>query len=361
MDVCGPFVTSYQGNKYLLTFQDAFTKYVEAFPMPDQKSETIAKIFVTEIISRHGTPKQLLTDQGTNFISKLMKDICKLLQIEKLQTTPFHPQSNGMIERSHRVFKDVISHYVSRSQQDWDSWIPYVLMSYRFNIHSATGYTPFLLLYGRDPIFPFDDIIRPQSVKYDSDHNYVSELLGRLNNVYTTVRENLKTARDKQTYQYNKKSKDRNFYLGQLVYLHDPAIGTGLSKKLTKPWKGPYRIIEIKGPVTYRVKKLNSHKEVIVHANRLKPCSYDNYSESDQPTDAIPKLNLEFVEESEALSEPVKPADAARVIIQGFGQAPVQPVIEEPPTPLGTEIREGVRVSNRPHRPPKRFTFSEFD
>lgn len=364
MDICGPFVTSYAGNKYLLTFQDHFSKYVEAFPISDQKADTIARIFVTEIIARHGTPKQLLTDQGSNFLSNLFKNICKLLHIEKLQTTPYHPQSNGLIERSHRVFKDIISHYVAKSQQDWDIWIPYVVMAYRFNIHSSTGFSPYFLLHGRDPVLPFDDILKPQVVKYDYDQNYVSELMARLNSVFTTVRQNLDSAKARQAINYNKRTKSKYFDLGQLVYLNDPTVQVGLSKKLGKPWIGPYRIIEVKGPVTYKIRKLNGRQELVVHSNRLKLCQTDEQNFLDN-NEVIPVYDGNTPQIENVDDFGINPREVTMNIFPALTR--VLPDVPEPQSDvqneeeLGTVIRDGKKVCTRIRKPPKRFTFSEYD
>lgn len=286
-----------------------------------------------------------------------MKNVCKYLQVEKIQTTPYHPQSNGMIERSHRVFKDTISHYVAKNQQDWDNWVPYVLMAYRFNTHRSTGYSPFFLLYGRDPVLPFDDILRPVAIKYDIDHNYVSELMNRLNNAYVTVRQNLSECKEKQAIQYNKTSKNREFSLGDLVYLHDPTTQVGLSKKLGKPWTGPYRVIEVKGPVTYKIRLLNGRKELVVHANRLKPCQiFDENFEikiANKDDNDIDATNDQQTEQTQDVFG-INPRDVTLAIAQGMGVPPhvqIQEAEEGPDGTMGTIFRDGVRVSTRPHRP----------
>lgn len=161
MDIIGPLQTTKRGNKYLLTFQDAFTSYPEAIPLPDQKAETIAKVFVTEIVSRHGTPKQLLTDRGTNFVSELFKNVYKMLGITKLQTTAYHPMCNGRIERFHRTLADCMSHCVKEDQRDWDTRIPYVLMALRNSTNNTTGESPYFLLYDKKFNLPFDDVLEP--------------------------------------------------------------------------------------------------------------------------------------------------------------------------------------------------------
>ena len=101
MDIVGPLPLSNRGNKYLLTFTDYMTRYCEAIPIPNQTAEIIAQEFVHKIIMRYGVPKRLLTYQGRNFISSLFKAVCTLLGIQKLRTTPYHPQCNGLIAVSY--------------------------------------------------------------------------------------------------------------------------------------------------------------------------------------------------------------------------------------------------------------------
>jgi len=103
LDIVGPLNITTSGNKYLLTFQDDLTKFSKAIPIPNQEATTVAKEFVTKIICEHDIPETVLTDQGTNFLSEIFKNVCKLLKITKIQTTAYHPESNGALERSHRT------------------------------------------------------------------------------------------------------------------------------------------------------------------------------------------------------------------------------------------------------------------
>ena len=101
MDITSPYLMTPCKNKYLLTFIDHFTKYVEAFPIPDQTAETCARVYATQIIARHGTGSTLITDQGRSFISSFFKDTCRMLRIRRANTSSYHPSSNGMIEHWH--------------------------------------------------------------------------------------------------------------------------------------------------------------------------------------------------------------------------------------------------------------------
>ena len=101
-----PFTES--GIRYLHVFVDYLTKWVEAFPIQDQSAETIARLLVTEIFCRHGAPELLLSDRGANFLSNLFTEVCKLLNISKVNTSGYHPQTNGLVEKMNSTVIDAI-------------------------------------------------------------------------------------------------------------------------------------------------------------------------------------------------------------------------------------------------------------
>ena len=148
LDIVGPLTETTLGNKYILTFQDDLSKYLVAVPVPQQDAETVAKAFVLNIVLKLGVPGQILTDQGSSFLSDLFKNVCRLLRIKKVQTTAFRPESNGSLERSHRVLAEYLWHYVSEDQTDWDEWIPYAAYVYNTTVHTITTFTPSELVYG---------------------------------------------------------------------------------------------------------------------------------------------------------------------------------------------------------------------
>ena len=118
------FVKSRNGNKYAVVFIDYLTKWVEAFAVPDQSALTIAKLLVEEIISRHGVPRELLSDRGTNFLSKLMQEVCGVMGVNKVNTTAYHPQGDGLVERFNRTLQDMLSKTTERDGSNWDEKLP---------------------------------------------------------------------------------------------------------------------------------------------------------------------------------------------------------------------------------------------
>jgi transposase InsO family protein len=154
MDITGPYSVTPKKNKYLLTFIDHFTKYVEAFPITDVSAETCARIYATQIIARHGSGSTLITDQGSSFTSAFFRETRKILKVRKVRTSAYHAMSNGMVERFHRVLHDSIAHYIDSTGTNWDVVLPFFLMAYRGTPHSTTGYSPFYLLHGREMVLP---------------------------------------------------------------------------------------------------------------------------------------------------------------------------------------------------------------
>ena len=156
MDFVGPLPCTERGNKYVLVVGDYFSKWAEAYPLPDQKGETVVRVLLSEFVCRYGIPTIIHSDQGRNFESNVMKGLCSMLGIEKSRTTAYHPQSDGLVERLNRTLMGAVSKYVERDQRDWDLWLPFVLFSYRTTVHASTAMTPYELMFGRLPKVSLD-------------------------------------------------------------------------------------------------------------------------------------------------------------------------------------------------------------
>ncbi len=139
------------GNQYAVVFIDYLTKWVEVFAVADQKAETIAKLLVEGVICRRGAPQELLSDHGANFLSDLVLEVCKLFDIKKVNTSGYHPQTNGLCERFNSTLIQMLSKTVERYSHDWDRHLSYVLYAYRISVQEYTKESPFFLLCGRDP------------------------------------------------------------------------------------------------------------------------------------------------------------------------------------------------------------------
>lgn len=147
MDIVGPLEKSSTGNQYILVICDYATRYPEAFPL---RSITTAKVITAliQLFSRVGFPDEILTDQGTNFTSSLMKLLHEQLGIQSIRTSPYHPQTDGLVERFNQTLKRMLRKFVNDTGKDWDKWLPFLLYAYREVPQASTGFSPFELLYG---------------------------------------------------------------------------------------------------------------------------------------------------------------------------------------------------------------------
>jgi hypothetical protein len=266
LDIVGPLPETENGHKYILTFQDDLTKYIINIPMRNQEAVTVAHHFVTNIICIYGIPDMLVTDQGSNFLSDIFKSTCKFLKIKKIQTTSYHPESNGALERSHKVLEEYLRHFIKTSQTDWDNWIPYATFTYNTTPHTATQFSPFELLFGHIPTLP-TSVKQPPKVNYTYD-DFINNLKQKMQHSNQLAKENLLKCKNISKNNYDKNSYTRIFEIGDKVLLYDESVRRGRSKKLSALWIGPYTIIKKISDVNYTIQK-GKNKQTI-HANRLK-------------------------------------------------------------------------------------------
>lgn len=270
MDIVGPLPITLANNKYILVMTDYFTRYPEAYPLPDTKSHTVAGA-LEKFIATHGVPEQLISDRATNFLSDCLKEVYRVLQIEKINTSAYHPQTDGVLERLNATLINSLKYLVNDSQDDWDSLLPFALLAHRSARHSATGETPAYLLYGRDLTLPCDLLLKKDFRSYADTLSYSQDMCSRLKTSFDVVRKNLTLAADKQEEFRLKTAVDKHIKIGDSVYLFTPVLKEGQVKKFTCFNRGPYRVIgQAKNKVNYQLMLLNKPSKVMwVHVDRL--------------------------------------------------------------------------------------------
>lgn len=130
VDILGPLPESTAGNSYILVVGDYFTKWLEAYAIPNQEAITVAKKLVDQMFCRFSPPEQLHSDQGKQFESKLIQEVCNLLRIKKTRTSPYHPQCDGLVERSNRTLLNMLATTSQNHPFDWEDQLPKVCMAY---------------------------------------------------------------------------------------------------------------------------------------------------------------------------------------------------------------------------------------
>jgi len=176
LDFVGPLTKSPRGNVYLLVVIDHLTKWVEAFPTPDNKAETVAKILANEIICRYGPPCQLLSDQGKEFVNKVVTHMSELSGTVRQITSGYHPQTNGLCERTNGVIMSVIKKFSDKDKENWDLWVPWACLCDRSRVRKSTGHTPMYMMFGRETHL-FKDYTPSSPNSVDDDEKDTTERL----------------------------------------------------------------------------------------------------------------------------------------------------------------------------------------
>ena len=237
MDIVGPLPKSRAGNKYLLVLCDYATRYPEAVPLKNIDAEHVAEELIN-VFARVGVPQEILTDQGSNFTSQLLAEIYWLLHVHAIRTSPYHPQTDGLVERFNQTLKNMIRRTASTEGKDWDKMIPYLLFAYREVPQAATGFSPFQLLYGREVRGPLDVSKEEWAASQKSEESVVSYVLKmreRLEDMKDLVQENVAARQMKQKRWYDARARMREFQIGDQVLVMLPTS----SNKLLAQWCRP--------------------------------------------------------------------------------------------------------------------------
>ena len=217
---------SASGNKCLLVVQDYFTNWADAIPLPNQKAITITKALVN-LFATMGMPEIVHSDQGQNFESVVLKQTLEAFGIRKSHTTAYHPQGDGLVERFNRSLLQLLRTYIV-NEFDWERYLPLALYAYRTAIHSSTGISPHMLMFGSEPCARLFD----SSIYFDSG-SYQYYLRDKLAKLQDLVEANLVKAADQQKFHYDRWSKATSFATHDKVWLSVPTAG-----KLQPRWEG---------------------------------------------------------------------------------------------------------------------------
>lgn len=231
------------------------------------------------LICEHGIPESLHTDQGRQFESDLIHHLRKLLGVQKTRTSPYHPQSDGMVERFNRTLIDQLAKTLLQQPGEWDESLNQVALAYNTSPHSTTGYTPFFLTHGREAKMPVNLLLpnnKPSDSTQGTSDTFATQITSKLQSAFTLANQNRDQAHLTQKHHYGKRVRYIPYNPGDLVWLNDP---TSARQKLAPHWKGAFEIVECLGldeenvGVTYKIHYLldQDDKSQIVHHNRLRP------------------------------------------------------------------------------------------
>ncbi|UYV79257.1 K02A2.6-like, partial [Cordylochernes scorpioides] len=273
IDFVGPLPSTKRRRKWIIVLTDYYTKYAETKAVSEATVKEVSTFLIEHIILRHGAPRFLISDRGSQFTSNLMKEVMKMCKVKHCFTTSYHPQTNGLTERLNRTLINMISMYVNTDQKNWDEILPFITHAYNTTIQETTGYSPFFLLFGREPMSLLDDENIPTDSNMDDYDEYIENYLDKIARTRQVVINNTEKTQERMKRNYDKKHNEKIYEPGHLVAVWTPVRKIGKCEKLLRKYFGPYRILKKLSNVNYLIEPKDNPGQdpLIVHVSRLKP------------------------------------------------------------------------------------------
>jgi hypothetical protein len=256
---------------------DTFTRFAWAYPVADERFETIARVLLDGWILRYSPPEKLFSDRGKVFAGKMLESMCNMVGVKKIFTTSYHPQCDGFFERLSRTLCKDLAAFVS-CETDWDLHLAVAVFRYNTSVHEATG-TPFKAMFGIDA-FDFDAEIGWKTVL--DEQNEGESLPDRLGSIRDELYRKGVHAQGQAARQYNRALKEVQFENGDRVLLFRPPGQVEQGRKLRAPWLGPYRVKEKLSPIGYLLESEVTGEVARVHVNRMRKFA-EEFSELGPP------------------------------------------------------------------------------
>ena len=259
IDLVGPFVASSRNNKYLFTVMDHCSGWAEAYPIPDKRSQTVEHFFHNRFIPAHGCPEVLISDNGMEFTPAHWEAYLKSMGIKHVRCTPQHPESNGKIERFHRTFKNMLSKAINNAPGDWEEHVGSVLFSHHISVSDVTHYSPFYLVYGRQPRTPLTKLLHSRDA--------IQGFGTRVDNLSTALKAAWEHTEDSR--KYNKLRLDRKANDGLLNPGDVVVLLASEPLTFTSKWDPHWQVTRISGTTVF-LRHQQSGQTKRVHRSKVR-------------------------------------------------------------------------------------------
>ncbi len=274
LDIMGPLPTTPRGNRYIICAIDYLTRWPVTKALEVQSAESVSRFLLEDVILQYGAPERILTDNGANFTSNLLKQICETHNVRHTLAPPYNPSTNGAVERFNRTMKQMLRCYLKDQLTTWDLYLPALTWAYRTAMQSSLNDTPFRLLFGRKPP---QTVIQPLGGPAISRNEWAQSLPKQMEVLRNTALRYRRQAIQTQRRHYNERHRQVVYEVGDRVWLFGHAQSGKTHPTLSPRWVGPCRILERLGRVTYRVGRESrsrsgrtTQKKTVVHVSRLK-------------------------------------------------------------------------------------------
>ena len=272
------------GFENVLVITDHFTRYAQAIPTRNQTAQTTARALYDHFFVHYGFPEKLHSDRGQNFLSKVIRRLCRITGIRRSRTTPYHPQGNGQCERFNQTLMKMLGTLPNRRKSDWKSAIPSLVHAYNATVHESTGYSPHQLMFGRRPRLAIDAVLglKHQQVGGSSPSEYMKRLESDLHHAYKAAG-NVATRQGMKAKEwYDRRVKMVKIIPGDRVLVKN--LGFRGKHKLADTWsENVFTVVEqpdVNIPV-FRVRREDGNGDLkTLHRNHLLPMRHLPVEES---------------------------------------------------------------------------------
>ena len=297
---------SSSGHEYVLLIVDHFTRYAQSYPTKNKTASAAAKHLYNDFILRFGLPSKILHDQGKEFENNLFKKLEEFTGITKLRTTPYHPQTNGAVERMNSTLLQMLWTLPENQKSKWPEKLNKLTFAYNATKHCSTGYSPHFLLFGREPRLPLDICLGQWPQDASSTKNYekfVKEWEDQMREAYRIAQEKCSKVKSCAEERWRKRIIATELKPGDKVLVKNKREQGGPGKLRARWEQDVYEVLKQNdNGVVYEVQKLSDKKgeKRVLHRNMLLPC--------------------EMMEEPNSVSEAGRQQSQARSTIQTRSQ-----------------------------------------
>ena len=269
IDLTGPHRRSSGGHVYLLTGICCFTKYLIVVPLRDKSALTVANALLKHVYLIYGAVELQVHDNGTEFVNSILQHLSKMMGIQDLRSTAYRPVANSAIERTHRTINAVFAKTIKEHQRDWHEQAKYVCFAYNTAKHSSTTFSPFYLVFLREPRVGIDLFLDRSEPAFQDSDEYAETVRERMQRAHRIVGEHLKATFERAKRRYDQRVREVRFKLNSYVWYYCPRLHAGRGRKFRKLTDGPYRIIRVLNDVNYVIQKNPGSRPQICHVDRL--------------------------------------------------------------------------------------------
>ena len=269
IDLTGPHRRSAGGHVYLLTGICCFTKYLVVVPLRDKSALTVANALLKHVYLIYSACELQVHDNGSKFVNSILQHLSRMMGIQDLRSSAYRPVANAAIERTHRTINAVFAKTIKEHQRDWHEQAKYVCFAYNTAKHSSTTFSPFYLVFLREPRVGIDLFLDKSEPAYQDSDEYAETVRERMQKAYRIVGDHLKATFDRVKRRYDQRVREVRFKLNSYVWFYCPKLHAGRDRKFRKLTDGPYRIIRILNDVNYVIQKHPGSRPQICHVDRL--------------------------------------------------------------------------------------------